>query len=196
MSESCWHYDYTLELVADETPSALAMESSERRRGHLASRLAAKRSVARLCSIAPHDVEIRDRVRGVRAADGRGELECSVSLSHCRGRGAAAATFDGAIGCDLEYREALLSGHRSYFASSTEYDASGCDLTTLWALKEAAWKALAVDAATPFRALELHFLDRSLEAVSLRNSAFPARAEVVAPWPGFVVAVVRVLRAT
>jgi phosphopantetheinyl transferase (holo-ACP synthase) len=66
-------------------------------------------------------------------------------------------------------------------------------LAELWALKEAAWKALGLAPDLPFHALALEFDGaRELRAVRLADARFAAHAVVARPWPRHLVAVVRV----
>jgi 4'-phosphopantetheinyl transferase EntD len=147
-----------------------------------ASRLAAARAVALL---GHDDAYLRPEPRGHGVA---------VSVSHRAGRGAAIAARAGSgllVGVDLELDVPMPPARARYFLSAAERaDAGGRrDLATLWALKEAAWKALRLDDATPFHALELG-LDRAgdLRTVSLCGRPRRAGARVLAPWPGFVLA--------
>jgi hypothetical protein len=63
--------------------------------------------------------------------------------------------------------------------------------SALWALKEAAWKALRPGADVPFTAVELRFGSAgAVTAVRGRGTGHPAKAWIVRPWPGYVLAVV------
>lgn len=160
-------------LTARERRICAALPSAARRRDWRAGRLAAKRAV---------------HAAGLPAA------RLTLSISHVAGRGAAIAVpAPHRVGIDLERAGAVRPAQARYFLTRAERRlARRLGLTALWTLKEAAWKALGADAATPFTALELH-ADRSgrLEAVSLHGRRTRARAVRARPWGGeFVVAVV------
>ena len=119
-----------------------------------------------------------------------------VSVSH-RGAFAAAVEVPARIrvGVDLELEGAVPPESARHFLDRQE-QAEGRpdrDLTCLWALKEAAWKALLLDAATPFHALRLRFDGRAalcgLEIPS-RGRAYRAHAVERQPFAGVVLAVV------
>jgi len=86
----------------------------------------------------------------------------------------------------------VQAAHAGYYLSVAEQQlARRYSLTDLWTLKEAAWKALRCDDALPFTALELRgdALGR-IRAVRLWGAVRPARATVLRPWPGYVLALV------
>ena len=116
----------------------------------------------------------------------------AVSLSHRDGRAAALAAPAGwRVGVDLERRDAVDAAHARYFLDRAERDAAArLGLASLWALKEAAWKALSLDAATPFAALRLRFDGARAVGVAVRGGAQAVTARLVAPWPGWVLAMV------
>ena len=121
-----------------------------------------------------------------------------VSVSH-HGPHAVAAAVPARIhvGVDLEREGAVRPGSARHFLDRREHEEGrhGHDLTSLWMLKEAAWKALGLDPATPFHALRLRFGDDAelcgLEIPS-RGRAYRARAvlrEVAASvWLAVIVA--------
>lgn len=80
-----------------------------------------------------------------------------------------------------------------YFLTQAEQEATrSVDRTALWALKEAAWKALGCDDRTPFTAIELSFdADGRIRSVWCEGQKRPAAAVVSNPWPGFVLAVIQ-----
>ena len=181
------------------------------RRDWLASRLAAKRAACALLARSgrrPTGIEIvRSGAEG-RAGQGviaehiaavtptrvlRVPLSLSISLSHADGHAIAAATAHPArIGVDLEREGQISSAHAHYFLSGRERRTQGSrTLTELWALKEAAWKALGCGDSTPFSDLEL-IADAggALRAIRLGMTVFPALGELRHPWPGWVAAVV------
>ena len=185
--------------------------SEPRRSEWLASRLAAQRAAAALLARSPHRSGAIEIVHG--GQEGRGAtrviarrvaghtatrtitiaLGLSISVSHADGRALAAATSRPArIGVDLERADRVATTHADYFLSTHERERSGSlTLTELWALKEAAWKALGCDDATPFGELGLIFdAGAGVRAVRLGTMVIPVVAELRRPWPGWVGAVV------
>jgi 4'-phosphopantetheinyl transferase EntD len=143
-----------------------------------ASHVAAERAVARL---------------GERRADDR----VLLSRTHSHGRGAAVALRDGqgvSAGIDLEREGGVRERFARYFLTDAERKRAGArELAELWALKEAAWKALRLDDTVHFTALELVFDDGGeVVGLMLHGRERPARATISRPWPGFVLAVVLV----
>lgn len=133
----------------------------------------------------------------VRDADGVPHCEpagITLSIAHRDGRGAAlAAMGDIRLGVDLERDDAVAPRHARYFLSRAERTSwSSTDLTALWALKEAAWKALRCNDSTPFHALTLE-PDARPGACTLRvgPQRIPARFALVRPARGWIVAAVR-----
>jgi 4'-phosphopantetheinyl transferase EntD len=162
-------------LTPAERRVCAALPSDARRRDWRAGRLAAKRAV---------------RAAGLPAA------RLTVSIAHVAGRAAAvAALAPGRVGIDLERAGSVRPAQARYFLTRAERRlARRLGLTVLWTLKEAAWKALRADDATPFLALEVHAGPRGdIESVSLHDRRHGARALVARPWPGFVLAVLWVL---
>ena len=186
-------------LSAAERTDYVALRTDARRRDWLAGRLAAKRAVA--CALSVHDlarVELAARPGAaphpmLRAADGdRLPLPLALSITHCDGRAAAAVGAEWVrLGVDLERRGGVAPRRQSYFLSAAERARAGVmDTTSLWALKEAAWKALGCGDELPFRALELR-LDEAgrVRAVACHGAEHDACAAFVDPWPGYVLAV-------
>ena len=162
-----------------------------------ASRLAARRAVQAMVPLARRvDIERR---RGasplVISGRGPGEQELALSLTHRDGLAAAmVAPAPARIGIDLEREHAIAPDHARFFLSARERDSVGTlSLSTMWALKEAAWKALSLNDDVAFHGLELH-IDSvgELRAVSARGACFAACAALSTPWPGYVLATVRV----
>ena len=118
----------------------------------------------------------------------------SLSVSHRDGRGAAVVDApERGVGIDLEREDAVPEGSERFFVTAAEREEAG-PLTpaALWALKEAAWKAVGCGDDTPFTAVRLRFDGNGrLEAIEVADRSFSARGGVSAPWPGYVVAVVR-----
>ena len=165
-----------------------------RRADWRAGRLAARRAAATILGGVPASrLSIRATAAGrpLVAIEGsttkRGLLPVNVSISHRNGHGAAAADRRRRVGVDVEHRVELPAAARSYFLSPSEERGSGLDGVTLWALKEAAWKALGCDSSTPFEDLELIFAP-DLVAIRLRSSVYPAHAKVLSAWSDHVVA--------
>ena len=164
-------------LTPAERRACAALPSDVRRRDWRAGRLAAKRAV-----------------RAARLPAAR----LTLSIAHVAGRAAAVAVpAPGRVGIDLERAGAVRAAQARYFLTRAERRlARRLGLTVLWTLKEAAWKALRADDATPFAALELHADPRGgVEGVSLHGRRHRARALVARPWPGFVLAVIWVSQA-
>ena len=177
-----------LATAAELAPGRLAEGSTD----HRVSRLAARRAVR---AALPGALEIRiDRRAGATPAVVGTTLPLALSLSHCDGRAAAiAAPAPARVGIDLERSNAIASGHARYFLSPRERSAIGThSLAALWALKEAAWKALALPDDTCFHDVELAIDgEGTVEAVHSRGDTFFATATLAAPWPGYVLATVQ-----
>jgi 4'-phosphopantetheinyl transferase EntD len=162
-----------------------------------AARLAARAAVACAARQPIGSVVIESRSGSAPAVSlPAGAAPFRVSVSHRDGHAAAAAVTAALhIGVDLEAAEAVSEKSARHFLGETERrDGLRChDLTTLWALKEAAWKALLLDQTVPFSGLQLHFDARGalhrLELPAART-AFRARSRVREPFPGFRLAVV------
>lgn len=193
-------------LTASECRMCSALPLS-RRADFRAGRLAARRAAAAAAGVPVRSVEIEpgaaggcdegagpDTFRGGAVARVAGvDIAPSLSISHRDGRAAAVA--DPAarrVGVDMERAGAVPPGTERYFLSETEREAlSFTDATTLWSMKEAAWKALGCTDASPFASLELRFDGtQRLEAVLLGGRSHPAAAEVSTLPGGYVMAVV------
>lgn len=121
--------------------------------------------------------------------------DLSLSLSHCEGRAVAiAASSRMRVGVDLECVGRVGAGDERYFLTPRERRLRSRAYAELWALKEAAWKALALGPEVPFTDLELAF-DRQgeLRSVSVRSKQLSAGAVTSHPWPDFALAVVWLL---
>jgi phosphopantetheinyl transferase (holo-ACP synthase) len=173
--------------------------SAPRRRDWLTSRLAGKRAVASVLGV--HDLrrlELRSRPGDAPSAHLRDEsgvfrdLSVTVSLAHCDGHGVAAAIGGPRrAGVDVERLDVVHPAHERYFLTAAERASrAGHGTTALWALKEAAWKALRCRDGVVFSALELRFRGDVLRAVALHGTEHRAAAAISYPWPGFVLAVV------
>jgi phosphopantetheinyl transferase (holo-ACP synthase) len=103
------------------------------------------------------------------------------------------AARSGRVGVDLDRAGAIRREHVRYFADRHEQAAwRRADPTALWALKEAAWKALRLGPEVPFSALQLRF-GRGGELIRVRHAGatYSARAALGRPWPGYLLAVVQ-----
>ena len=167
-----------------------------------AARLAARRAIAALAGREVHVTVQRTpgaaatiRARGRRDA---ALARIALSLTHCDDRAAAAAAPAASrIGIDLERADAVRPEHARYFLTDRERVARTLTLSELWALKEAAWKALALDGAVPFRDLELDVDGAGrLRAVSVCGRRLSASATLASPYAGYVLATVTVEDAT
>jgi phosphopantetheinyl transferase (holo-ACP synthase) len=189
-------------LTAAERLACDAIADARRRRDWRAARLAGKWAVAGTLGLrrsddveiltvpgSPPSVAVREEDGGLRLAD------VSLSLAHRHGHGAAvAAVGQTAVGVDLERETTIPAEHERYFLTAAERAARrGWTATALWALKEASWKALRCADSVYFAALELCFDgDLVVRGVSLAGATRPASAEVTEPWPGFLLAIVRI----
>ncbi len=171
-----------------------------RNRDRLAGRAAARLAISRALGISDVGrIVLRARpgrppaVFPVGARGALHELPVALSITHSAGRAVAAAARPSTrVGVDLERCRTVRSRQLRYFLTSTERrDGARHSPTTLWVLKEAAWKALGCDGRTPFSAVALCF-DPSgrLTAVSHDGRTIDVRAALFHPWPGFICAVV------
>lgn len=163
---------------ADAASSDLALlaPNDNRRRDSLAGQRAASDAIAAHCGIPPEHIRLEGRIGAgplctVRGPLGRwAPLPVSLSLAHSDGLAVAAAGDPGArIGVDLERAGSIGAEHERYFLAPNERAAAPLvDPTLLWVLKEAAWKALGLDATVPFTALELDLAPGTAELRALR----------------------------
>lgn len=148
----------------------------------------------------PHDVRRRDWLAGRRAVRRAVAAHASpsaarntVSISHCDGLGlAAVADHPTRIGVDLERDGQIDDEHRRYFLAPAEWLAADrVGATLVWALKEAAWKALSLTDETPFSALRLAIDDDAeLRGLWLHDAWIPAKARIWRLPDDYVAAVV------
>lgn len=158
---------------------------------HRVSRLAARRAV-RAALPGAFEFRIERRAGGAPGIVGT-RRPLALSLTHRDGRGAAvAAPAPARVGIDLERHDAIAPERARYFLTPRERSASVThSLAALWALKEAAWKALALAGDTCFHDVELGLGDAGrLEVVHSLGATFGATATLIAPWAGYVLAVV------
>jgi phosphopantetheinyl transferase (holo-ACP synthase) len=158
-----------------------------------AARIAARRAIRRLAGERAA-VEIRHRRAGAPRVRlrGAGAGTVALSLAHRDGRTAAIAAPAGTgVGIDIERLDGVYPGHERLFLTPRERDGAGPCAAPLWALKEAAWKALALDASVGFHELELEVGGGGeLRALAFRGRRHRAVAALASPWPGYVMATV------
>ncbi|MDQ3950600.1 MAG: 4'-phosphopantetheinyl transferase superfamily protein, partial [Gemmatimonadota bacterium] len=96
------------------------------------------------------------------------------------------------VGVDLEKLDAVPPEHMRYFLTTRERRQTNLyPSAVLWAMKEAAWKALALGDDVPLAALELDLDARgTLRGVWLRGEWRSATATLMSPWPGYLMAAV------
>lgn len=158
---------------------------------HRASRLAARRAIRAL--VGPRTriaVQRRPGRAPLARVDGREAV--ALSLAHRDGLAVAIAARAGSrVGVDLERLEAVPPEHARYFLTTRERRLTNLPGVVLWAIKEAAWKALAVGDDVPLAALELDLDARgTLRGVWLRGEWRGAVAALMSPWPGYLMAAV------
>lgn len=160
-----------------------------------ASRIAADRAIRSI--VGPRGtIDVQRRVGRAPIAYVRDDLDrrhrLSLSLTHCDGRAAAAAAPAGApVGIDLENLEAIDPARTRFFLTARERCAvPSVTATGLWAMKEAVWKAMQLDARVGFHELELDIdADGIVRGASCRGSRVRVRMHLTSPWPGYVLAV-------
>lgn len=181
-----------LATIDDLPANSRSRPDAERR----VSRIAARRAIRRL---AGDDVTIEIRRRSERAPTARVRnaesdvVSVAIALTHRDGRAAAIAAPAGTrIGIDFERLDAVRPEHQRYFLSADERRAAlGTHGTTLWALKEAAWKALQLDGSVGFKGLDLAMNSTAeLTAVSCDGRRYDAVSAVSVPWAGYVMVAV------
>jgi len=167
----------------------------------LAARLAARRALRHACRGGGGEAVTIGRrpgrppvVRTATPACGSRRLPVALSLAHRDGLGAAAVAPEGArVGVDVERRGGVRRSQLRYFATPEERAAGPRDGSALWALKEAAWKALGLAQDRPFHTLVLEFDgSRRLAGVRVDGARHAADALLARPWPRHLLAVVRV----
>ena len=195
-------------LTEGERQECTLLPTSPQRADYQASRLAAKRAIAWSTPAcfregAADDAETLRRVSvrrregttpRVRVQNSGGDWSAAsmvLSLAHRDGHAVAATAPPGArVGVDVERVGSVAHSYIRYFASDAECSRGPEDAASLWALKEAAWKALGLAPNLPFHALELEFDDeRALTGLRVERIRFGAHASLLRPWPDHVVAV-------
>jgi 4'-phosphopantetheinyl transferase EntD len=174
-------------LTAAERSEYDALRYDIRRGDWLAGRCAAKRAVARRRGASIHRLCLMTQIAGapicwLLAHGSWTPLAVTLSIGHCDGVAVAAASDPTTpVGVDVE-REGTIAPHeRRLFLGTGERALRRLDATLAWVLKEAAWKALRLNADLPFAALELDVTndDRLLRGVRVDSEWQPARAYVV-----------------
>jgi 4'-phosphopantetheinyl transferase EntD len=145
--------------------------------GYRASRLAAKQALA---------------AAAARAADTRPARPLSLTLSHSADRGAAVVAPHGVrVGVDLERCGSIPPAVERFFLTPRERDELDAhDATSLWCLKEAAWKAFDCTPALPLHELELQFEAGAVVGVKVAGTVHAAGSSLFTPWRGWIGAVV------
>ncbi|MDP6935068.1 MAG: 4'-phosphopantetheinyl transferase superfamily protein, partial [Myxococcota bacterium] len=161
------------------TPGELAeirsRGSARRVSDRLVGRVAAKRAVSVLTGLGHREFVIRNDGRGrplVRRSDG-GSAPV-VSLSHRAGRAVAVASWEGAVGIDLEQvEERHPSFARTWFREAEQRLCGGDPRreTATWAIKEAVLKALGRGLALDPRDVEVLTLDSFMADIVLHGQA-------------------------
>lgn len=198
-------------MTRAERRQCAALATARQRADYRAGRLAAKRAAMRVMrgTAAPSQevyapeslrrVSVQ-RVPGaapsvrVREEDGRWTVfRGTVSIAHRDGRAAAAAASAGTrVGVDVERADSVPPAHLRYFAMDGELARGPREPAALWALKEAAWKAIAMPGTAPLRSLALEFdAQRQVIAVLVDGRRRAARGTVLRPWRAHLVAVLR-----
>jgi 4'-phosphopantetheinyl transferase EntD len=191
-------------LARPTTPIAIALATTDDLPCTMRARPDAERRVSRIAArrairgLAGDDVTVELRRRLQRpplARIRRGPADrtpVAIALTHRDGRAAAiAAPQDTLIGIDIERLHAADPAHRRFYLTSNEQKIpTGLPDAFLWALKEAAWKALQLDGTVAFHDLEIEATHNSISAVSFRGERYAARGATCTPWPGYVLAAV------
>ncbi len=160
----------------------------------VASRIAAHRAIRKLVGDRG-TIEVQRRANRAPLAhlvgEGSARRRVALSLTHRDGLAAAVAATDGShIGIDLENLEAIDPARERFFLTARERRSAGSiAAAVLWAMKEAAWKALELDSSVGFHELELEIDDGDVRGVHCLGARFRAATRLTAPWPGYVLAV-------
>lgn len=163
---------------------------------HAASRIAAHRAIRALVGDRG-TIEVRRRIGRAPLAhviDGSvPRRRVALSLSHRDGRAAAVASVaaTGQVGIDLENVETIDPARERFFLTERERESVGSlTAAVLWAMKEAAWKALELDSSVGFHELELEIdANGTVRGVWCCGIRRAAAVSLTSPWPGYVLAV-------
>lgn len=158
-----------------------------------AGRRAVQRAVRMLVGPQPRVMVAHPPRRAPSACVDKGE-RVWISLTH-RDGWAVAACSRAPIGVDLERLTDIADTSGDYFLSESERrEFAGLPLVTLWSLKEAAWKALALTDDVPFRALTLRGSEQRLSGVEIDGHAIAATGSCWQPASGWVLSLVQLER--
>lgn len=185
-------------LTRMERSEYLALSSAPARADYRASRLAAKCVVAssQPCASGEDAHRVLGTISVLRRSGAKADVVVHsaaghwravpgmLSLSHRDGRGAAVAAGSGVrAGIDVERVASIAYEHVRYFATADECERGPRDPAVLWALKEAAWKAMELGSDVPFHSLALEFTDaREVCGIRVRTLRHSARGFVFQPW--------------
>jgi 4'-phosphopantetheinyl transferase EntD len=180
-------------LSVEERRIFHSLRSTTRRLDWCAGHIAAKRAVMALLPITdPAKLHIDTGERGEPVVAVFPGADIRLSLSHRDARALAVAAEPGLrVGVDLERDEAIPASRARYFLTERERrQETSLGLARLWALKEAAWKALDCDARLPFASLELCF-DEGGRVIAVAIEGVEHRVQCVQgrPWVGHVLAI-------
>jgi 4'-phosphopantetheinyl transferase EntD len=156
------------DLTPGERRECDELSHHTRRRDWLAGRRAAKAAIAAHCAVSQARVRLVPQIDAAPVGllrnddDAWSTLPLSISISHHDGRALAAVVDAPArVGVDLALSGEIEREHHQYFLAPSEWSvAERIGATLVWALKEAAWKALSLNGATPFTALRLGIDDK------------------------------------
>lgn len=183
-------------LSSGERETCARLVGARRRRDYRAGRLAGKRAAARALGGRPGPgievISTSDGSPRLVMVDARGRrqpADARISISHRDGCAVAAVAPEGTrVGVDLERMGSLDRTAARYFLTEAE---RASDVTALWSLKEAAWKALGLGRSVPFKELELRTGGvAGVRAVRLGGVSIPVSASLTSPWRGYLLATV------
>jgi phosphopantetheinyl transferase (holo-ACP synthase) len=171
-------------LTAREQREYDALPHAARRRDWLAGRCAAKRAIGARFDMTADWIELTSvphaapRASVRHRARGWAPINARLTLSHRDGVAVAAAFAPSSwVGVDVERAGAVSQMERRYFLSEGErLSHRDIDATLVWVLKEAAWKALKLGAATPLSSLQLAFHDDGRHLIAVRRGGVEHRA--------------------
>jgi 4'-phosphopantetheinyl transferase EntD len=169
--------------------------TSSKHADFVAGRLAATRALTALAGSGQHSIERSVDGRPIGLVDGR---RIELSISHIDGLAASVATSSSCpVGIDLVRANTVRPTELRFFLTERERARTAAyDPTVLWALKEAAWKAVGGSRAMPFKSVELELdAEGRVAGVGYRAGTRAAESLILTPWPGFRAAVVWLLEA-
>ena len=162
----------------------------------VAGRLAAERALQALTGWA--DAVIEPGSDGQLTAHAGGQA-VQLCLAHQDGRAASVATQASVpVGIDLVRVDSVQDAELRFFLTPRERgQRCAYDSSVLWALKEAAWKAMACPRGAPFQALELELDENGCMAAVRYRGVRCCRAGaliVTPPWADYRAAIVWLIR--